>query len=227
MKHKLLGVAVMAVMMLAIVAIPLMAAETENSKKCTTDKDCWDKHYNCYYECSNNACKQITSLIPVRPHYPDCGSDSVQTSVDDLNENESINGLKMGWRNVEIWFTFNQEKKAEKELDLARLELIRAKIAAKNDNSVAMEKALDAHQKILDRVEKRVGKVKLTGLERAIQVHEARIAKMNEILANANLTAEQKTKIEAKITKATNVTAKLSELNNEKKEKAGNATGTD
>ena len=142
---------------------------------------------------------------------------AVETVSDDLDESENVGAVRMSWEKFSTWLTFNQEKKAEKELKLARLELIRAKIAAKNNNSVAMERALDAHQKLIERINERMNKLearnlssdKLVGLDRAIEVHEARIAKMNEILANANLTADQIARIEAKIAKAENVTSNL------------------
>jgi uncharacterized protein YigA (DUF484 family) len=61
--------------------------------------------------------------------------------------------------------------------------------------------------------------VRLRGLERAIQVHERRIAILNDILQNANLTEEQMAKVEARISHMENVTAQLNDLNEAKKEK--------
>jgi hypothetical protein len=154
------------------------------------------------------------------------GTNNEQT----LQLNESVSDGQMMWKQVGLWFTFNQEKKIEKELELARLRLIQAKVAAKNNNPKAMEKALEAHEKILERIKERMGKLesgkdlnssteKLVGLERAIRVHEQRINFMNYLLLNANLSEEQKSKIEMKISKAKNVTARLSELNDEKKKR--------
>ena len=82
----------------------------------------------------------------------------------------------------------------------------------------------------IEKIKNRMGKLesgkdlnssteKLVRLERAIQVHEKRINFMNYLLLNANLSEEQKSKIEMKISKAENVTARLSELNDEKKER--------
>jgi chromosome segregation ATPase len=143
---------------------------------------------------------------------------------DELNESASVIDTTLA--RIGIGFTFNQEKKAEKELKLARLELIMAKIAAKNNNTEAMEKALEAHERIIARVQERInaldGKAtkegikksaeKLVGLERAIEVHEARIAKLNEILVSANLTEEQIANIQARLEKAENSTAHLKEV---------------
>lgn len=153
------------------------------------------------------------------------------TSADDeqsLNLDEDVSEGQITWKQMGLWFTFDQERKAEKGLELARLRLIQAKVAAKNNNSDAMEKALEAHEKILERVKERMSKiedgkdinesaVKLRGLDRAIQVHERRIAFLNGLLENANLTEDQRAKIELRIAKAENITARLSELNEEKK----------
>ncbi len=161
----------------------------------------------------------------------------INQSFDDdeqeLQLDEEVTDGQITWKRMGLWFTFNQERKAEKELELARLRLIQAKVAARNNNSDAMEKALEAHEKILERVKERISKleskkdisdlnessVKLTGLERAIQVHERRINFLNNLLENANLTDDQRAKIELRIAKAQNVTARLSELNEEKRDR--------
>lgn len=150
---------------------------------------------------------------------------------DDLNE--SVSGMRIGWERVKLAFTFGDDKKAMQEFKLAKLRLIQARIAAKNGNEKAMERALEAHERIMDRVKERVkaidgvsdnrsargAVVKLVGLERAIEVHEARISKLNEILASENLTEEQRARIEMQIGKAQNVTASLRALSVEKMEK--------
>lgn len=144
----------------------------------------------------------------------------------DLNDNESASTFNMGLRQVGIWLTFNQERKAELELELAKLRLIQAKIAAKNNNTAAMQKALDAHQRIIDRVDSRIAEIesrnqsveKLRGLERAIQVHEDRVAKLDEILANANLTDEQRAKVEDRLAHVENVTGHLNDLAEKRQE---------
>jgi chromosome segregation ATPase len=142
------------------------------------------------------------------------------TSVSDaeatLNESEDISSLTMGMKQVGVWFTFNQEKKAQKELQLAKLQLIRAKIAARNNNTIAMEKALEAHDRLIEKVQARVDRISksnaggnLTGLGRAIAVHEARIVKLNALLENENLTEAQKAKLGQRLAHIENVTAKL------------------
>lgn len=156
-------------------------------------------------------------------------------TVAEINDNldESVSGLRIGWERVKLGLTFNNEKKAMQELKIARLRLIQARIAAKNNNAEAMQNALEAHNRIMERVKDRVNAIdgasdsegtriaaaKLVGLERAIEVHEARISKLNEILASENLTEEQRAKLEEKIAKAEDNTAKLRELEAEKKDK--------
>jgi len=118
----------------------------------------------------------------------------------ELELNEDVGEGKIAWKQFRLWFTFNQETKAQGELELARLRLIQAKVAAQNNNSVAMEKALEAHERIMNRVKTRVNaSTKLVGLERAIQVHERRIAYMTNVLETANLSDVQKARIETKL----------------------------
>jgi len=158
-------------------------------------------------------------------------SSAIASEVND-NLNESVSGMKIGWENMKLWFTFNNEKKAIQELKIARLRLIQAKVAAQNGNTEAMQSALDAHDKLLERVKARVDSIdgdstkegiklsaaKLVGLERAIEVHEARISKLNEILASTNLTDEQRAKVEERLSKVENNTEKLRALEDKKME---------
>ena len=141
-------------------------------------------------------------------------SSNVSDAEANLNENESVGAFGMAWRQVGIWFTFNQEQKAQKELDLAKLQLIQAKIAAKNNNSDAMQKALDAHDSLIENVKAIMSNMQsknesTRGLDRAIQVHEARLAKLNDALTNANISEDKKAKIEQRISQVENVTAHL------------------
>jgi hypothetical protein len=131
----------------------------------------------------------------------------------DLNESDA-SGFKPLIQELKVMFEPNQERKVQLELELARLRLIQAKIAAKHNNTAAMERAIEAHNRIMEKIRARIAAISnkggnLTGLDRAIQVHELRIAKLNAILASENLTAEQKAKIEARIEHVENVTWKL------------------
>jgi len=137
-------------------------------------------------------------------------------TTDDLNESDA-SGFKPLIQELKAMFEPNLEKKARLELELARLRLIQAKIAARTNNADAMEQAIASHNKIMERIRARIDSISnkggnLTGLDRAIQVHERILAKFNAILASENLTAEQKAKIEAKIQHVENVTWKLKAL---------------
>jgi hypothetical protein len=160
----------------------------------------------------------------------DTSAETTATEAE-LELNESAGTGKIAWKQVQLWLTFNQERKLEREMDLARLRLIQAKIAARNNDSAAMEKALEAHERIMERAKTRMEALKLAdgdkanetaaklvGLERAIQVHERRIAFISNVLANANLTEAQREKLELKLEKVKGVTSKLEELNQAKQE---------
>jgi hypothetical protein len=156
--------------------------------------------------------------------------DDTNTSVDvpEINAslNESYSGWKYGWTNVGSWLTFNQQKKAELELKLADMKLTQARIAAKNNNTVAMQKALDAHDRLIQKVQERAGRFndikdarglkdstdKLVGLDRAIEVHQIKIDRLKDSLQNENLTIEEKARIEFAINKSQNVTNNLQEV---------------
>jgi uncharacterized coiled-coil protein SlyX len=136
--------------------------------------------------------------------------------TEDLNESDA-SGFKPFIQELKVMFEFNKERKAHLELELARLRLIQAKIAAKTNNTDAMEQAISSHNRIMERIRAEISEISnkggnLTGLERAIYVHELRIEKLNSILESANLTAEQKAKIEARIQHVENVTWKLKAL---------------
>lgn len=167
-------------------------------------------------------------------------SESAETGVDAetvaaINDelDESVSPLRIGWENLKLSLTFNNEKKAMQELKIARLRLVQARIAARNNNTEAMQAALEAHNRIIERVKTRINAIdgasdgegarlaaeKLVGLERAIEVHEARISKLNEILASENLTDEQRARIEQHLAQAENNTAQLRNLEAEKKER--------
>lgn len=189
----MLMIALTAILMLGVLAPLVLAEDTSN----TTD--------------ANTTANLISAA----------DNSGVSDSEANLNVSEDVNGMGLFMKKVGLWFTFNKEKKAEKELELAKIQLIKAKIAEMNNNSDAMEKALNAHEKLIADVEKTTNELKndtknsgkLTGLDRAIEVHNAQINKLNALLANTNLTEDQKIKLEARLAHVENVTAKLSGLN--------------
>jgi hypothetical protein len=211
----ILTTAIIAVFMMAAFAMPMISAENN-----TDDSSDAIALYN---DTSN-----LPDNIVIMPLPPASGENSEinQEAEDDMNESDGAG--KIAWTNVKLWFTFGQEKKAQVELQLAKLQLIRAKIAANNNDSEAVEKALEAHERILERVKERISKMenssresnetKLVGLERAIQVHERRMNFLNNVLENANLTDAQIAKLETKLAKMENVTAQLRNLSELKTE---------
>lgn len=193
---------------LMFIAMPLILAENQ-----TSDSE------------TNN------TLVISPPPVPTLYSDNNSFSEGDLELNETVSAGRIFGQQMRVWFTFNQEKKIEAELQLARLRLIQANIAARNNNSVAMEKALDAHERIMNRTRDMMSKLdgssdfkglndsaaKLVGLERAIQVHERRISFIQTKLNNSNLTDEQRTKLESRLEHAQNSTAHLVQVSEDRK----------
>lgn len=159
-------------------------------------------------------------------------NDSLKEIDDDLNKN--VTGFDIFKEKLAFWLTLNQEKKAQRELKLARLELIRARNFAKNNNSIAMEQALEQHDILIQKIQARIDSInsrssaeaikdsftKLVGLERAIEVHQAKIERVNELLSSdLNLSEEQIQKIQARLSKSQNNTAHLIEIEEQKKDK--------
>jgi ribosome-associated translation inhibitor RaiA len=146
-----------------------------------------------------------SSVVSVNESSENESEDNTEIEVE-LEMNESASNMDVLGQQIKIWFTFNKEKKIDAELKLARLRLIQANIAAKNNHSAAMEKALEAHERILNRVKERITKlddrsdlknlnnsaVKLLAMERAIEVHQLRVDHLQNVLANANLTEKQR-----------------------------------
>jgi chromosome segregation ATPase len=144
--------------------------------------------------------------------------------INNISEEEATGNLF--WKKADIWFTLNQEKKAEKELRLAELQLVRARVAAKNKNINAMENALEAHRNLIEKVQNRISKFedknsaadlknstnKLVGLQRAIEVHELRIERLNVLLNNSNLSADEIANIQARIDQAESNTQHLKDV---------------
>jgi len=156
----------------------------------------------------------------------------VSQDIEDIDAelNETVSPWQINKEKMKNWFTFNQEKKTERELKIAKMLLIEARIQARNNNTNAMEKSLEAHNRILEKLQERIGKInqepsaldgaqKVIALERAIQAHEATIARWQTLLENESLTEEQIAKIELKIQKAENMTAKLGEIQEAKRDK--------
>lgn len=206
-------------MMLVAFALPMILGEDND-----TDSSAAIALYN---DTSN-----IAEGLVISPAPNNTVNEEIEQEASE-DDDEKVGFGEIGWNHVKLWFAFNQEKKAELQLKIARLRLIQARIAAKNNNSIAMEKALEAHERILEKLNQTMTKIengldnkrlnesadKLIGLERAIQVHELKIIRLRLVLENANLTEEQKAKIENRISHVENVTLHLREVQEAKLEK--------
>ena len=152
----------------------------------------------------------------------------INTGIDGTDGAGKMLGQRLG-----LLFTFDKEKKAEKELKLARLELIRARIAVEHNDTKALEKALENHERWMQRVEARVNITSddptreginkslnnLVGLERAIDVHEFHIARLNLLINESNLTEEQIAQVQEKINQIEDSIAHLNDVQDSKKDR--------
>jgi hypothetical protein len=220
MKAKLI-IALLAVLMIAALAMPMALAEENDSADVSDDSSDAIALYN---DTSN-----LSEGMVISPG-PNTNVDPEMENEAEADDNATVQFGQIGWNNFKLLFTLDQEKRAKIEFELARLRLIQARVAAKNNNTAAMEKALEAHQRIMERLNETIVKlkgasdirglnssaVKLVGLERAIQVHELKIKRLNSLLDKTNLTDDQKAKIEGRISHVENVTAKLKDLNEAK-----------
>lgn len=125
-------------------------------------------------------------------------------------EDQIPSAFRFGWEKFKLNFVKNQTIRAERELQLARWKIAEARVATRNGNMKRAEKAMEAHEQILRRVQDRVSKMEnnsmTPGLDNAIRVHRQRLASLNMTLQNANLSEEQRVRIEARIGKTDNVT---------------------
>src|SRR3990172_2497628 len=142
-------------------------------------------------------------------------------------------GLKTGWEKVGLWFTFDQEKKAEKELGLARKRLLEIRAMADKGDIEAMKKAQEKHDELVERAQERLesikedseeGKIKegakkVIGLEVALAAQQHRIEVLKDILAEKNLTDEARAAIESTLERMENKTAMFELKIEQKKDK--------
>ena len=150
-----------------------------------------------------------------------------------VTPDSGLYGLKLGWEKMKLMFILNSEKKAQRELDLAKLRLVEAKVMAEKGNEKAAEIALLQHDKLISKVEKRITDFKegnteqnirdrvkdLAVMERSIQVHSERIESLRNILAEENLSSEKRDLIEQRLSSIENVTEHLKEISGEKRDR--------
>jgi hypothetical protein len=147
-------------------------------------------------------------------------------SDSELGLTEDVSGGKIAMKQFKLWFTFNQENKIMGEIELAKMRLIQAKIAARNGDSKAIENALMAHETSMERVINKMGQIvdtsdvekstesaaKLIRLENAIQVHERRIDYIVNVLETSDLSEMQRSQIESRIQKINTTIVRLNTI---------------
>ena len=140
------------------------------------------------------------------------GNISINSTVDDIVPS----GFRYGWEKLKLNFVRNQTTKVEKELQLARWKIAEAKFKSKNGNFDGADKAMEDHDRLITDVQARIEKMEnksLTpGLDRAIEVHEEKLANLKLLLESSNLTDKQRIKVDFRISKMENSTEHLSEL---------------
>lgn len=161
------------------------------------------------------------------------GLNGTKCGFNPVNNVTQVGSGKIFWKQAGLLFTFNQERKIEKEMNLAQLRLQQAEYATLNNNTKSAERAMNTYNKLMERVNKRNQKIeereekqslnksvsKLAAMDNAISAHETNIVRITEMLASSNLTEEEKTILEARLAKAQNSTAHLKEVQAKKEEK--------
>lgn len=118
-------------------------------------------------------------------------------------------GFERALEGISLAFTFNEQKKVEKRFNYANERLLEAKETAEKGSSEGTEKALNAHNKIMEKIGKSVNKSeegesaeeinnsldRAVGLQRAIEVHEYKTEVLQEKLSE-NISEEKREAIE-------------------------------
>ncbi len=149
--------------------------------------------------------------------------------ADDLSNVSDISSGTVFMKEVGLWFTFNQERKMEKEMELAQMRLQQAEFATLHNRTQNAEKALEAYGKLIERVNKRgesvqannvsVSALRLAAMDQAILSHQERLMKISSHLDNADLTEEQRVRLQERFAHAENVTGHLQEVQSEREER--------
>ncbi|MCX8159063.1 MAG: DUF5667 domain-containing protein [Candidatus Pacearchaeota archaeon] len=150
-----------------------------------------------------------------------------------ITPDSAFYGLKLGWEKLGVAFTFNQEKKAQKELALAKKRLMEMRKMAEKGNVKAMERAQQKHDALIENAQARLALIqedttetkaklaaeKVIGIERALKAHQNRIEVLQDILAEKNLSDEARTAIESAIERMENRTKVMEQKLEERKER--------
>jgi len=161
------------------------------------------------------------------------GNESEVSGDPGITPDSSFYGLKNAWERLNLAFTFNQERKAQKELALAQRKLLEIRKMAEKGNVEAMERARLRHDALIESAQARLSAIqddtteanaklaaqKTIRLEIALKAHENRIEILQDILAEKNLSDEARTAIESAIERMQNRTEKMNEAIEAKKDR--------
>lgn len=150
-----------------------------------------------------------------------------------ITPESGLYGVKLSWEKFKLAFTADQEVKAHKELKLASKRLVEAREMVDRGNAEGFVRAQAQHELMLQRAQTRLESIDrdgsadnirawariVVGLETAVEVHEYKIAALRERLDDANLTAEQRARIEASISKMESKTEALKTKLEEREER--------
>lgn len=161
---------------------------------------------------------------------PDCVISPA--SVEETNE--TVTPAQLRRARWQMWFTFNKERKAERQLQLAEMELIRARMAALKNDSKTLHEALKNQEELLEKVRNAVENKReknteqglnesttwLTGIDRAVEVHENKITRLNLLISEGtNLSEEQISLIQQRINQTQQTIEHLKEVQTEQGER--------
>jgi hypothetical protein len=134
---------------------------------------------------------------------------------DEIEEFPSM--IRYNWEKFKLNFVRNQTVRAERELQLARWKVAEARIATQQGNIQRAERAMKENEKMMSRVQERVSRMEsLTpGLDQALRVQEERVNRLNLALEDANLSEEQRERIDANLERIGNV-SRILEQNRER-----------
>jgi len=153
------------------------------------------------------------------------GDGSEISSEPGITPDSSFYGLKNAWERLNIAFTFNQERKAQKELALAQRKLLEIRKMAEKGNVQAMERAQLRHDALVESAQARLAAIqddtteanaklaakKLIRMKIALKAHENRIEILQDVLSEKNLSDEARTAIESAIERMQNRTERMNE----------------
>ena len=150
---------------------------------------------------------------------------SIDGTNESISDDETVSGFKYGWEKFKMNFIRNQTLRVEMELKLAKWKIAEAKFAMRDGDVDRAERAMEAHDAILERLQERISKMEnksLTpGLNRALQAHEERLANLTLLLENANLTEKQREKVTERISKIEDNNQKLENVQLKIEERRG------